>query len=81
MDTILLEETTLPYSIKPINVGAGDQFAPESLAMSPNNRIPAIVDDQPEDGGAPLSILNRPQFYSTSLTKRGSSCPGSARPG
>ena len=41
--TIFLEETTLPYSIKPINIGAGDQFAPESLAISPNNRIPAIV--------------------------------------
>ena len=55
--TIYLDETTLRYSIKPINIGAGDQFAPEFLAISPNDRIPAIVDDQPEDGGAPLSIF------------------------
>ena len=55
--TIFLEETGLPYSIKPINIGKGDQFAPEFLKISPNNRIPAIVDHAPADGGAPLSIF------------------------
>ena len=55
--TIFLEETGLPYTIKPINIGKGEQFAPEFLAISPNNRIPAIVDHAPPDGGAPLSLF------------------------
>ena len=55
--TIFLEETSLSYSIKPINIGAGEQFTPEFLALSPNNRIPAIVDREPSDGGTPLSIF------------------------
>lgn len=55
--TIFLEETGLAYSIKPVNIGAGDQFAPEFLTISPNNRIPAIVDHQPADSGAPLSVF------------------------
>lgn len=55
--TIFLEETSLPYTIKPIDIGAGEQFTPEFLALSPNNRIPAIVDHEPSDGGAPLSIF------------------------
>ena len=42
--TIFLEEAGLPYTIKPVNIGAGEQFRPEFLAISPNNRIPAIVD-------------------------------------
>ena len=50
--TIFLEETALPYSIKPVNIGKGEQFAPEFLAISPNNRIPAIVDNEPEIGRA-----------------------------
>jgi GSH-dependent disulfide-bond oxidoreductase len=55
--TIFLEETGLPYNIKPVNIGKGDQFKPEFLKISPNNRIPAIVDDEPSDGGAPLSVF------------------------
>ena len=55
--TIFLEETGLPYAIKPVNIGKGEQFAPEFLAISPNNRIPAIVDHEPADGGAPLSLF------------------------
>ena len=55
--TIFLEESGLPYSIKPVNIGAGEQFTPEFLAISPNNRIPAIVDLQPADGGRPLSVF------------------------
>jgi len=45
--TIFLEEASLPYSIKPVNISKGEQFAPESLAISPNNRSPAIVDLEP----------------------------------
>ena len=47
--TIFLEETGVPYSIKPINIGKGEQFEPEFLKISPNNRIPAIVDTEPAD--------------------------------
>ncbi len=43
--TIMLEECGLAYEIKPVNIGKGDQFKPEFLAISPNNRMPAIVDD------------------------------------
>jgi GST-like protein len=55
--TIFLEEVGLPYTIIPINIGAGDQFRPEFLKISPNNRIPAIVDHEPADGGAPISVF------------------------
>lgn len=55
--TMLLEEMGLPYRIVPINIGKGEQFAPDFLGIAPNNRIPAIVDHQPADGGAPLSLF------------------------
>ncbi len=55
--TIFLEETGLPYKILPINISKGDQFKPEFLAIAPNNRMPAIVDHAPADGGAPLSVF------------------------
>ena len=54
---ILLEELGLPYNIKPINIGRGDQLTPEFLKVSPNGRMPAIVDDEPMGGGAPMSIF------------------------
>lgn len=55
--TIMLEECGLPYTVKPVNIGVGEQFQPEFLAISPNNRIPAIVDHAPADGGGPLSVF------------------------
>ncbi len=55
--TIFLEETQLPYRIVPVNIGTGAQFTPEFLAIAPNNRIPAIRDLDPQDGGAPLSLF------------------------
>ena len=55
--TIFLEEVGLPYNIIPVNIGAGDQFKPEFLQISPNNRIPAIVDNEPVNGGAPISVF------------------------
>lgn len=51
---LLLEETETPYRIVPVNVREGAQFSPDFLAISPNNRIPAIVDLAPADGGAPV---------------------------
>ena len=55
--TLFLEEAGLPYRIVPIDIGKGEQFAPDFLAIAPNNRIPAIVDQQPADGGAPLALF------------------------
>ncbi|TDB53598.1 GSH-dependent disulfide bond oxidoreductase [Photorhabdus khanii] len=55
--TLFLEEAGLPYNIYRIDIGAGDQFKPEFLAISPNNKIPAIVDQQPADGGKPVAIF------------------------
>ncbi|KVZ18780.1 glutathione S-transferase N-terminal domain-containing protein [Burkholderia stagnalis] len=55
--TMFLEETGLPYRIVPVNIGRGAQFEPEFLRIAPNNRIPALVDPAPADGGEPLSIF------------------------
>jgi GSH-dependent disulfide-bond oxidoreductase len=55
--TIFLEETGLKYRIVPVNISRGDQFKPEFLAISPNNRMPAIVDHEPARGGAPISVF------------------------
>lgn len=55
--TIFLEETKAPYEIKPIHIGKGDQFKPEFLKISPNNKIPAIVDHKPAGGGEPISLF------------------------
>jgi len=55
--TLFLEETGIRYRIVPVNIGKGDQFKPEFLAIAPNNRIPAIVDHAPVDGGAPISVF------------------------
>ena len=55
--TIFLEEAGLPYKIFPVNIGKGEQFKAEFLAISPNNRIPAIVDHEPADGGKPVSVF------------------------
>ena len=55
--TIFLEETGLPYRIIPVNISSGEQFKPEFLKIAPNNRIPAIVDHEPADGGEPVSVF------------------------
>jgi GST-like protein len=55
--TLFLEETGMPYTIVPVNIGKGEQFRPEFLAISPNNRMPAIVDHAPMERGAPISVF------------------------
>jgi GSH-dependent disulfide-bond oxidoreductase len=55
--SIALEEMGLDYQVIPVNIGVGDQFKPDFLAISPNNRMPAIVDHAPADGGAPVSVF------------------------
>ncbi|MGB6536794.1 MAG: glutathione binding-like protein [Xanthobacteraceae bacterium] len=55
--TIFLEEAGLPYKLVPVNIGKGEQFKADFLAISPNNRIPAIVDHAPADGGKPIPVF------------------------
>lgn len=55
--TILLHELDLPYTLIPLNIGKGDQFEPEYVKISPNRRMPAIVDHDPLGGGEPISIF------------------------
>jgi len=55
--SLFLEEAGLPYEVHPINIGQGEQFKPDFLKIAPNNRIPAIVDHNPTDGGAPISLF------------------------
>jgi len=55
--TILLEECGMPYRIVPCRIAQGDQFEDDFLALSPNNRMPAIVDHEPADGGPPLALF------------------------
>ncbi len=55
--TILLEELEIPYQIVPVNLGRGDQFSDDFFAISPNNRMPAIVDNAPKGGGPAISVF------------------------
>ena len=55
--TLMLEECGLPYTLKPVNISKGEQFEPEFLRISPNNRMPAIVDHDPGDGEGPLAVF------------------------
>lgn len=55
--SMFLEEAELEYKFVPVNIGAGEQFEPDFLKIAPNNRMPAIVDHAPADGGKPISIF------------------------
>jgi len=55
--SIMLEECGLPYTLKPVNIGKGEQFEPSFLAIAPNNRMPAIVDHAPADGGPAIALF------------------------
>ena len=55
--TMFLEEVGIAYEINPVDISAGDQFKPAFLRISPNNRMPAIIDHAPADGGAPISVF------------------------
>ncbi len=55
--TIFLEEAELNYTIKPVNISTGAQFEADFLKVSPNNKIPAIIDRSPIDGGEPISVF------------------------
>jgi GST-like protein len=77
--TIFLEESGLPYRIIPVNIGKGQQFAREFLAISPNNRIPAIVDQNPADGGQPIEMFESGAILLYLAEKTGRFIPGDLR--
>jgi GSH-dependent disulfide-bond oxidoreductase len=77
--TMFLEEAGLAYEIKPVNIGKGEQFQPDFLKIAPNNRMPAIVDRDPLDGGGPLSIFESGAILVYLAEKTGQFMPSSAR--
>ncbi|MGO1000633.1 glutathione binding-like protein [Lysobacter sp. CA196] len=82
--TLFLEEAQqagagLDYSIKQVDIGAGDQFKPEFLRISPNNRMPAIVDHAPADGGAPISVFESGAILQYLAAKTGLFLPAGLR--
>lgn len=77
--TIFLEEAGLPYRITPVNIGKGEQFAPEFLAIAPNNRIPAILDTAPADGGAAISVFESGAILEYLAEKTGMFMPADTR--
>jgi GST-like protein len=74
--TMFLEEAGLKYRIFPVNIGKGDQFKPDFLAIAPNNRMPAIVDHAPADGGGPLSVFESGAILTYLGEKTGKFLPG-----
>lgn len=77
--TLFLEEAGLDYSIHPIDISAGDQFKPEFLAFSPNNRMPAIIDRAPADGGDPISVFESGAILTYLAEKTGRFLPADVR--
>jgi len=75
---IMLEECGLPYRVHPVNIGAGDQFKPEFLKISPNNKIPAIVDSEGPDG-RPISMFESGAILVYLASKTGKFLPASDR--
>jgi len=73
-----LEEMALPYTVKPVNIGSGEQFEPAFLKISPNNRIPAIVDPDGPDG-APISVFESGAILLYLARKTGRFMPRDAR--
>ncbi len=76
---LLLEESGMPHRIVPINISTGAQFQPAFLQIAPNNRIPAIVDHLPADGGAPLSLFESGAILLYLADKCGQFVPGNGR--
>ena len=77
--TIFLEEAGIPYRIVPVNISTGDQFKPDFLKISPNNRIPAIVDTEPADHGAPFSVFESGAILQYLAEKTGKFLPHDLR--
>ena len=77
--SIMLEETGLPYCLHPVNIGNGEQFAPGFLAISPNNRMPAIVDHLPPGDGSPLAVFESGAILQYLAEKTGRFLPHTLR--
>lgn len=77
--SILLEELGLPYTVVPVHIGRGDQFTDDFLRISPNNRMPAIVDHAPADGGAPISVFESGAIMLYLAEKTGRFLPADVR--
>ena len=77
--TMFLEEAGLDYNIKPINIGKGEQFAPDFLRIAPNNRIPAIVDHAPQDGGQAIGLFESGAILLYLADKTGQYIPADLR--
>ena len=77
--TMMLEEAGLPYRLTPVDIGTGDQFKKAFLAISPNNRIPAIVDHAPGDGGQPLAVFESGAILVYLAEKTGRFLPAATR--
>ena len=77
--TLFLEETGLPYRIVPVNIGKGEQFQPDFLRIAPNNRMPAIIDHEPADGGAPIPLFESGAILLYLAEKTGEFLPGDIR--
>ena len=77
--TLFLEEAGLEYRIHPVDIGKGAQFAPDFLAISPNNKMPAIVDTAPADGGAPVSVFESGAILLYLAEKTGQFLPADLR--
>ncbi len=77
--TIMLEELGVPYNIIPVNIGKGEQFTPDFLKISPNNRMPAIVDHEPLGGGAPLALFESGAILEYLAEKYGKFMPKDSR--
>lgn len=77
--TLFLEEAELPYRLVPVNIGKGEQFESSFLRISPNNRIPAIVDHEPVGGGEPLAIFESGAILLYLAEKTGKFLPGDLR--
>ncbi len=75
---IMLEECGLPYRVHAVDIGAGDQFNPDFLAISPNNKIPAIVDPEGPDG-KPMSLFESGAILLYLAAKTGKLMPASVR--
>ncbi len=75
-----VEELGLPYKITTVNTSKGEQFKPDFLKISPNNRIPAMIDHAPEDGGEPIGVFESGAVLEYLADKTGKLLPKAARP-
>ena len=77
--TIFLEETGIDYRLHPVHIGRGEQFKPDFLKISPNNRMPAIVDHAPQGGGDPISVFESGAILLYLAEKSGKFIPADIR--